>query len=51
MKKGQKGFTLIEVSLALLVSVSVLAGVGYLYNNAAVENLGIITANESPIQV
>ena len=47
MKKTIKGFTLIEVSLALLVSVAVLSGVGYLYNNAAVTNLGVVAANET----
>ena len=47
MKKAQHGFTLIEVSLALLVSVSILGGVGYLYSNAQIENLGVITANET----
>ena len=47
MKHSQKGFTLIEVSLALLISVGVITGVGYLYKNAAAQNFGLTASSEA----
>ena len=46
-RRNVRGFTLVEVSLALLVSVVILSGVGYLYLNASTVAQGNQAGNEA----